>query len=230
MKRKAFTLIELLVVIAILGLLAALLFPVFVKVRESTRRTSCQSNLRQLALAMQQYVADDDGQYPLINSVHGGIPFNWQDAVFPYVKSENVFYCPDYPVELSSLSRRIPPNLLEFPGYGYNGRWLNTFQWSAATPRRITHAAGTQEAVLIQPATTWLNLENGWLTSDASGKIEYLHSRPVTSSCGRHPTGGTLHSGGGNYSFLDGHVKWLTPEAMGEADCLNAPLPFPFKD
>ncbi len=50
--RAGFTLIELLVVIAIVAIIAAILFPVFATVRERGRRTVCQSNLHQIALAM----------------------------------------------------------------------------------------------------------------------------------------------------------------------------------
>ena len=50
--RSAFTLVELLVVISVIGILAAVLFPVFALARENARRTSCASNLKQLALGV----------------------------------------------------------------------------------------------------------------------------------------------------------------------------------
>ncbi len=62
--RPAFTLVEMLIVISIIGLLAAILFPVFAKVRESGRRASCLSNLKQLGLAFTQYTQDYGGRFP----------------------------------------------------------------------------------------------------------------------------------------------------------------------
>jgi len=60
MKRKGFTLIELLVVIAIIAILAAMLFPVFARARESARKIQCLSNVKNIAIAFQIYLTDYD--------------------------------------------------------------------------------------------------------------------------------------------------------------------------
>jgi prepilin-type N-terminal cleavage/methylation domain-containing protein/prepilin-type processing-associated H-X9-DG protein len=104
--RKAFTLIELLVVVAIITLLAAILFPVFDRAQEMALRSSCQSNLKQIGLAVAQYVGDFDDTYPAmatagtlgtgssVSSLTG--PF-WHELIEPYSQksgAESVFYCP----------------------------------------------------------------------------------------------------------------------------------------
>ena len=89
-RATAFTLIELLVVIAIIAVLAAILFPVFARARENARRSSCQSNLKQIGLGFEQYKNDHDQYYPgsVVNNV------SWSTLLNPYIKSEQVFVCP----------------------------------------------------------------------------------------------------------------------------------------
>src|SRR5574340_836561 len=59
-RRSGFTLIELLVVIAIIAILAAMLFPVFARARESARKIQCLSNVKNIAMAVQIYLSDFD--------------------------------------------------------------------------------------------------------------------------------------------------------------------------
>jgi len=63
-REQGFTLIELLVVIAIIAILAAILFPVFARARESARRATCLNNLKQLGIGFQMYAQDWDETYP----------------------------------------------------------------------------------------------------------------------------------------------------------------------
>ena len=98
-KRKGFTLIELLVVIAIIAILAAILFPVFQKVRENARRAACQSNFKQINLGMMMYIQDYDETWPartITDNIYGGGPYqSWAFALQPFIKSTGVWQCPD---------------------------------------------------------------------------------------------------------------------------------------
>lgn len=200
--RRAFTLVELLVCIGVLALLASIVLSALIGARESARRTTCQSNLRQLALATQQYVQDNDGAYPPA--------YTWQQAIYPLVKNDGVFHCPSYPVESHEKME-----------YSYNDRWL--VLW---TPKnRLTTGYGRVEANLRDPTNVGLNGDPVMETGD--GTVHY--GRYVyNASCGGVFGGSTQHAGGGNDSFLDGQVKWYTPEAMAEVECRNGPPPSPY--
>ncbi len=94
-KKKGFTLIELLVVIAIIAILAAILFPVFSRAREQARKSTCLSNLKQLAQGMQMYAQDWDEVLPmgLPGCVNRGAK-QWWSAIYPYVKNVQILHCP----------------------------------------------------------------------------------------------------------------------------------------
>jgi prepilin-type N-terminal cleavage/methylation domain-containing protein len=113
--RKGFTLIELLVVIAIIAILAAILFPVFAKVREKARQTSCLSNEKQIGLAFIQYVQDYDEHQPNGATSAAGVADNdgqgWAGQVQQYLKSTAVLKCPD-----DSTGTISNPGLEDVPG------------------------------------------------------------------------------------------------------------------
>ncbi len=91
-KRFAFTLIELLVVIAIIAILAAILFPVFARARENARRSSCQSNLKQIGLGVMQYIQDYDEKYPFTGFYVKGLYYPRPRNPGNYIANPGFYY------------------------------------------------------------------------------------------------------------------------------------------
>lgn len=147
--RNGFTLIELLVVIAIIAILAAILFPVFAKAREMSRRTVCVSNLKQIGTEFQMYARDWNGRFPQGKDPSDGthfeakfkgrvpdpIPMVW-NLMLPYCKNLAIWRCPDdvgvhtAGWDTGSLSWW---QYNESKGWGGCSYWFNTrlgVQWS----------------------------------------------------------------------------------------------------
>jgi prepilin-type N-terminal cleavage/methylation domain-containing protein/prepilin-type processing-associated H-X9-DG protein len=179
--RKGFTLIELLVVIAIIAILAAILFPVFARARENARRASCQSNLKQIGLGLLQYSQDYDEKMTLIYyvPVANGLSwassntdeYKWMDAIFPYVKSEQLFTCPSSVNQPYMYNKRMPhssaangwPTGQYFGSYGMSEAYWGGGPANANGPAR-GGGPGTQPTSLAEfqsPATTVLVVDTG---------------------------------------------------------------------
>jgi len=191
--RHGFTLIELLVVIAIIAILAAILFPVFSRARAKARQTSCLSNVRQIGLALMMYAQDNDETYPVVNHSAG---YDWFIPVQPYVKNAQVFRCPAY---------RADPNTEPASDYV-----INAFFAHGGSMAAIEDTAAQIAIAIRRPGCAWPGYHpwpddgTSWDNLSAYSMFE-----------GNIAT--TIHNGGSNYGFADGHAKWMRWEQTIEA-------------
>ena len=181
-RSSAFTLIELLVVIAIIAILAAILFPVFARARENARRSSCQSNLKQVALGFKQYIQDYDEKYPLANAGSTNAT-GWAIQIQPYLKSSQIFQCPSEP----TAPFNTDPTNANYGNSGYSDYYYN-----------YNLRNGPNEASLDFISNTILNGDGPSTDAASTRSADPLN----TVSTARHLEGN-------NYSYTDGHVKWL---------------------
>jgi prepilin-type N-terminal cleavage/methylation domain-containing protein/prepilin-type processing-associated H-X9-DG protein len=208
--RQGFTLIELLVVIAIIAILAAILFPVFAQARESARRASCTSNLKQCTTAFLMYAQDYDETFQSQENGSGHEVRESQVLLQPYIKNQQLFFCPSRSIvskgDCGSVWNPGGKCLGYAPNFGIysysNGNGMFHMQTTGPTGNGLW--IGRTLAEFAHPAQTIIQ-------GDTLDSLMYTLSFYFqTEECGvaqQCSNASIRHSRNFQFAFSDGHVK-----------------------
>lgn len=222
-RSRAFTLIELLVVIAIIAILAAILFPVFAQAKESAKKASCLSNMKQFGVAHQLYANDFDDAYvepyilpPYYYAATWPNTHTWLTSIQPYVKSKGLTRCPTNPyADDTNLS--LEPSA--YVSYCLEEDPWNVERMAAYQPMFFL---GRNSSVISEPAALaqtgecrygYINMSFGVDVSngevDTYNSLRYGPTADGWVPDDDNPIGPIQIHGGGasNFQFFDGHAK-----------------------
>jgi prepilin-type N-terminal cleavage/methylation domain-containing protein/prepilin-type processing-associated H-X9-DG protein len=193
-----FTLVELLVVMSILTLLAAFLFPVLAHARERARQAVCVSHLGQIGRAYLLYVQDWDEQLPswfFANPPRPELPgpfYYWPEYLQPYLRGSGIFRDPSF------FWPGVPARGLKLADYALC-TWGPGGQGTREDPHWQWPGPPFFLSEVRRPSETF-SVMDGYTTTQTT----WSHV--------------IRHGAGTNVCFLDGHMKWLTPEELERVD------------
>lgn len=184
-KRAGFTLVELLVVIAIIAILAAILFPLFVRMQRAASQSQCLSNLGEVSKGMMMYASDHERKLPRWKDLDG---VTWDTYVFKYVRNGRVFTCP---------INCVDANKRPYPG----GSLVRSY----AMPKNITGMPYDQAPKM---AMTVMLFEKG---AQLFGKTSDAVAEWYTQTFGyaQDSPDKFWHGRGKAFVFCDGHAKYF---------------------
>lgn len=221
--RRAFTLVELLVAIGIVCVLSALLFSVLSSARKRSQTFTCASHLKQIGQAIEMYVNDNAGFYPRVWS-SPSLSSNcslWVERIYPYVRKAEIFECPAAPDWLT-YETGCPPDMENaadpFRRVNFDGAYdlnspvpenffekMPTGQWNKGYADKAINQVRYR-----RPSSTILVLDGDGYFVNPSHKDPPYEGIEGLKDCGVD----AWHNNGANVCFADGHVKWLSLQAL----------------
>ena len=197
-----------LVVIAVIALIAAMLLPALSKARQSGHRTACASNMRQLSVALSIYMGENEGDFPAINQTN-----RWPAQLYRGYENLDVLLCP---ADRTPPSRDIGVTPDEAPRSYVMNMFRDYFAstLSPADLQRFNSGAlgGTiNEATIGQPGETVAFGEKRTGTKDFYFDLAGVSrgTAHLALEQRRHMRTSRTGSGGSNYGFVDGSVRYL---------------------
>ena len=228
-RRSVFTLIELLVVISIIAILIALLMPALSYAKKTAKQLKCQSNMKQATLAFTAYATNYYGRFPVKvarapdNSSHNAywpellartMGFSsWNDK--QYMK---FFVCPDDSQAIQTL-KDDPEGTRSYAPCRGGSTYLTADKedgiygnCSAEEINGVVYdTPRTKLQNIMSPKNTFFLLEfhkpSVKFRGSTTSNIRLLGDGDAKSV--ENYGGGVMHNKGQNYSFCDGHVKWM---------------------